>query len=346
MPDKTNTLELLRKLLKNDQLNDRELKELYQQFNSDTGIQQTNEEIDSIWVNEDFTPLSPQSPDKLFSSIKQQTIGSKSNPLVRKIYRWSLAAAAVLILLLAVSAPFFFNIQLKSDQIAQLQEVTADNGHIKKLKLSDGTKVWLNPGSSIIYKSDFSESSSRTIRLWGQAYFEVAHNAQKPFILEMGDIGLKVLGTSFNACNYKEDKDIRVVLKEGKVSLFQGNYADAQKFTELTPGHLAQYTKGRDGFAIEKANVDMLTSWIDGVLIFRDERMDQVFRQLERWYDVRIVVSDQEINDYLFTATIKTESLTQILKLLEFTSQLEYQVLQDNGFQAYKPTILIKPKPY
>jgi len=346
MPDQTEIKLLLRKLFDNEQLSKEELKKIYKALNRESDLEATQEWLNEKWEQSDFNEISPKSSSRILADIKKQ-IENRTPRKIRlhqNVFKWTSAAAAAILIALIISLSFFFDVRLKNDHLVLLQEITAPNGHIEKLTLPDGTKVWLNPGSSIIYKSDFTNQSIRDIRLWGQAYFQVAKDPSKPFILEMGDIGLKVLGTTFNACNYKEDQTISVALKEGKVSLFEGAYENASQYTELNPGQIAEYTKGHNGFDIQNIDVNRITSWINGVLTFRDESMSTVFRQLERWYNVKILVSDAEINDYLFTATIKTESLTQILKLLEFTSPIEYEVLDNSGYQNYKPTILIKPK--
>ncbi|WP_163711237.1 FecR family protein [Mangrovibacterium lignilyticum] len=343
MPNNTKLFELLRSLFNKPELNSEELKELYTNFNSQSKLTELHQLMDEQWETNNFDDVRPQSSRKILSSIQKNI--QKNTPkrkAVRKLYQWSIAAAAALLLSFLISASYFLEVRWKTDTHTLLTEITAPNGKIKIVTLPDSTRVWLNPGSSIIYPEDMNEEKIRDVRLWGQAYFKVAKNARKPFILQMGDIGLKVLGTSFNASNYKEDATIDVVLKEGKVSLFQGPYEDATSFSELNPGQSARYTKGHPGFNIQPADVQRITSWINGELIFRDELMSDVFRQLERWYNVKIIVSDPQINNYLFTATIKTESLKKILELLEFTSQLEYEVVKDNGYQNYKPTILIK----
>ncbi|WP_423128246.1 FecR family protein [Gaoshiqia sp. Z1-71] len=220
----------------------------------------------------------------------------------------------------------------------------APEGKIKRVELPDGTLVWLNPGSSIIFSEKLTKEEIRDVRLWGQAYFDVAPDDKHPFVLQLGDVGLKVIGTSFNASNYKDDQQIEIALKEGYVGLFEGQYNDASIFRSLKPGQVAKYIKGEAGFQITESDINKYTSWMDGILIFRDDLMSDVFRRLERWYDVKIIVDDPQINHYLYTATIKNENLTQILNLLEFTSDLTCEIVNNNSSRAYKPTILIKTK--
>lgn len=346
MPDKTKLFDLLRRLFAKEALTDTELKALYQSLNRQDQLPGLNDEIDKIWLDNDFDQNQKPDSNKVLRNIQVQ-ISPKRNLRSTtgiRFYKWGFAAAASILLVVMLTVPMFFELKQKNDDASLLTEITAPNGQIKEVELPDGTKIWLNPGSSVTYPLDLAKRNIRNVRLSGQAFFQVAKNAKHPFILEMGDIGLKVLGTSFNVSNYKEDPTIAIALKEGKIILFEGTYENAVQFTELTPGQLARYTKGRPGFSIEKTDVSRLTSWLNGELIFRDEPMENVFRQLERWYNVRILVDDPAINNYLFTATIKTENLDKILDLIEFTSKLDCKYIDNNGFQAYKPTILIKNK--
>lgn len=344
MSNHHNPLALLRRLFRKEPLEKDELRELYDGFNNNRSVEKLDELLDREWQAGNFEMTGLLSPETTLRQLAEQTYKQATphtNRLLR-IYRATAVAAAGLLLLALAGAGYLYHQKVENEQSGYLSELTAPNGQIRVVKLADGSKVWLNPGSTLIVPTNLDQTDIRRVRLWGQAFFEVAKDAEHPFVLEMGDIGLKVIGTSFNASNYKEDPTIDVVLKEGKVTLFQGTYESAEQFSELNPGEMARFTKGQSGFAIRQANIAQMTSWIDGKLIFRDERMANVLHQLERWYQVKIIVDDPQINDYLFTATIRTESLQKILELIEFTSQVDCQYLENNGFQAYKPTILIK----
>ena len=122
---------------------------------------------------------------------------------------------------------------------------------------------------------------------------------------------------------------IEVALQSGRIKLFEGSRALPGKEVILDPDHLARYVRGEDGFTIEKTDVKQYTSWIDGILIFRDDPMKEVFRRLERWYGVKIEVLDPSVNEFIYTATIKNESLEQILKLIEYTSPVKCSIVRD-----------------
>lgn len=335
----------LQNLLQGKELEPGDLKNLFNQYNSTNGQAEVSDLLDQKWEKSSVAPSLEIDSKKIQTNIARMTNPSrKDSGVVKTLLPWLAGAAAAVIITLLISAGFFFDIRLKNNDFAYLREVTAPQGKIKRLELPDGTLVWLNPGSSVTFSETMTKDEIRDVRLWGQAYFKVAKNPGKPFILQLGDIGLRVTGTSFNASNYKDDTIIEVVLEEGQVKLFEGMHENATQFIPLNPGQMGTYNKGRKGFNITSVDINQYTSWMDGVLIFRDELMSNVFRKLERWYDVKIVVDDPKINNYTYTATIKNESLGQILQLLEYTSQLSCEQIKTTGPQAHKPTILIKSK--
>lgn len=114
-----------------------------------------------------------------------------------------------------------------------------------------------------------------------------------------------------------------MALQSGQVKLFEGSRSLHTEELILDPDHVARHVRGEHGFSIEKADVKQHTSWTDGVLIFRDDPMKEVFRKLERWYGVKIEVLDPSVNAFVYTATIRNESLEQIMKLLEYTSPVK-----------------------
>ena len=346
MKKKENHISLLQDLLNNQDLNSSDLKMLFKLYNSEKENAEIKNLLEKKWSKHHDSTLIQIDSSKILSNINASIYKNRhiSDSKLKVFYQWSTAVAATLLVALLVSAVFFFDVRWENNDVFVLNEISASNGKMKNFELPDGTQVWLNPGSSMVYSENMTKEKIRDVRLLGQAFFEVAKDARHPFVLQLGDIGLKVIGTSFNATNYKDDPNVEVVLQTGQVNLFEGSYADATNFTKLTPGQLASYQKGNKGFKIKEVDVQKYTSWMGGVLMFRDDLMSDVFRCLERWYDVKIIVNDPKINNYLYTATIKNESLEQILKLLEYTSKVSYEIIKSNDNQNHSCMILIKNK--
>lgn len=191
--------------------------------------------------------------------------------------------------------------------------VKADAGQIANVILPDHTQVWLNSGSSIRYDNEFA-STNREIELVGEAYFQVSKNPQLPLIVTGSPVQVKVLGTKFNISAYPDDKLFNVVLEEGKVELISDVYKNFRK--ELIPGELAAFNKGSKEMAVKKVNVELHTAWKDGIINIYNLPLDEVVVKLAKRYNQKFEV-DEEVKQIRYTYTIKNESLSDVLRLME-----------------------------
>ncbi|MNK73274.1 fec operon regulator FecR [compost metagenome] len=181
-----------------------------------------------------------------------------------------------------------------------------------KLTLSDGTEVWLNSASDLRFPFNFT-GENREVYLSGEAYFKVAKNAKKPFIVHTGGTQIKVLGTSFNVNNY----GVKVVtsLVEGSVLNIAGNSQ-----VKLTPGYQSVY-RDEKGFQKEFFNAETTLSWIDGVYILDNTSIKELSDIIYRWFDVKVVVDNPEIYQLTFTGAIeKTKPLNVFIENLRISS--------------------------
>lgn len=169
----------------------------------------------------------------------------------------------------------------------------------KQIIFQDGTKVFLNAGTQITYPEHFG-LTERRIQLNGEAYFEVAHNPGRPFIVQIGDASIEVLGTSFNVKAYASEPQIDVVLIEGSV---QFSSLTAKYRLEPSQKLIYDKTTGKGEVSVDE-NLDHETLWHNNIIYFRDTPMQQVITTLERWYDVQFEVSDRAL--YQSTFTLKT----------------------------------------
>ena len=183
------------------------------------------------------------------------------------------------------------------------------------ISLSDGTKVFLNSGSSISYPAVFGANSTRLVELKGEAYFDVTEDKNSIFRVSSGNIMVEVYGTQFNLRNYNEDYFSDVVLVEGSVGIKD---RENSQLTMLTPGIKGSVNK--ENFSINKmrVNTSVYTSWIEGNVIFRNETFSQIVQKLERLYNVTII-NNKKDSDQLFNASIdvESESIEQVLDYFE-----------------------------
>lgn len=184
--------------------------------------------------------------------------------------------------------------------------------------LSDGTQAWLNAGSSITYPLRFG--SRRCVAVSGEVFFEVAHDASRPFVVSAGGVEMTVLGTSFNVMAYDDESCVETTLVTGSLRVAAGG-----EETLLTPGHQAGFDKSGGGLTVRRADVESCTMWRRGLLVFYDEPLRSICRKLERWYDVRIDTSSPSLDGVLYTGMIKRHAtLNTIADLMNMTNDVVF----------------------
>ncbi len=197
------------------------------------------------------------------------------------------------------------------------------------LVLSDDTHIILNSGSSIKYPTQFSSGNKREVYLEGEAFFKVAKDSIHPFIVNTQALNVKVLGTDFNVSNYKEDKELYVVLVEGSVNLEINNQTNKLKHkTNLIPGTKGSFDKKEKIIRVQKINTDSYTSWIKGNLVFRNTTFQNFITKLERQYNVKIINTNKELSKILFSTTVETntETLTDVLNHFSKIHPIHYSI--------------------
>lgn len=201
-------------------------------------------------------------------------------------------------------------------------EINVPRGGEYKLVLSDGTQVWLKPETRIKFPVWFA-TNERVVELSGEAYFEVAHNSEKPFMVTtLKEAKIQVYGTSFNVNAYADSRAVAVTLSEGKVSVRRKSMDEVM----LAPDQQALIT---DNEAIEVREVDAsaFCAWKDGLLVFDNLSMGEIADLLSRWYDVDFEFEDDSIKDFRFSANIKRyATFRDVLEIFKRTGQLSFEV--------------------
>jgi ferric-dicitrate binding protein FerR (iron transport regulator) len=167
--------------------------------------------------------------------------------------------------------------------------------------LEDSTEVWLNAASRLTYPESF-DGQERRVSLEGEAYFKVAKDATKPFIVLSGSQEVRVYGTEFNVCAYSDEKDIRTTLVEGSISLrpINGNHSELM----LTPGKQAIFDKSEETARVVSVDTEVITSWRTGVFVFEGQTMEQIIHALSRWYDFEYEFKDAATAQTIFMGSI------------------------------------------
>lgn len=193
--------------------------------------------------------------------------------------------------------------------------LTTTRGEQTRVRLSDGTLVFLNAASSLRYPTSFE--MQRNVELTGEAYFQVAYNKSKPFRVTSKGQEVEVLGTHFNINSYADEKDTRTTLLEGSVRL-NGK-------TILKPGEQATLSKS-GSISVEQKDVNDVIAWTNGKFIFDGETIESIMRKLSRWYDVEVVY-EGNVKDKQFAGTIsRKDNISKILDKIAFTQAVHFKI--------------------
>lgn len=207
-------------------------------------------------------------------------------------------------------------------------------GKRSEISLSDGSKVWLNSGSKLIFPATF-DGKHRVVYLEGEAIFDVTPAKNQPFIVKSGNHNIEVLGTLFNVTNYTDENTISTVLKSGSVQLnFKGNsFLNSDESITITPGTLAVYNREDKHIKTQTVDTEKYFSWRDGILIFKNDSMRSIMKKISRYYNVEIIINDETLANETFSGYLDVkehiESVIQIIKETE-TSKFEYYLTKDN----------------
>ena len=188
--------------------------------------------------------------------------------------------------------------------------VSTPRGGQYQLTLSDGSKVWLNAESAITFPTAFT-GNERKVTIKGEAYFEVAHDASKPFQVTVNGMQVQVLGTHFNINAYDDEGEIKTTLLEGSVKVSKGPESKL-----ITPGQQAVVSSTEPKIVVQQADVDEAVAWKNGLFHFNNADLQEVMRQLSRWYDVNVMY-DGTIPKREFAGEMQRDlNLSQVLELL------------------------------
>ncbi len=258
--------------------------------------------------------------DKLFKRIERR-IGRKR----RRTFAFRIAAVAIpCALILAM----WLNLNSRLGGILftkdKNEQIATRNGEQKELVFQDGTKVFLHAGTRIIYPKHFG-LGERRVELDGEAFFEVAPNAHRAFIVQMGDVSLRVLGTSFNVKAYDSEPTIDIALLDGKVEFVYN-----EKHCVMSPMQQLNYNKiSRQVDLTVSENAEMDALWHKRIIVFRDASLSEVIADLERWYDVRFEVLDSSAYDLRFTLRTPYLPLPELLDEIQRISPIRFDIEDD-----------------
>lgn len=285
--------------------------------------------------------LSPEEREAMVERLKLSIYSERrKEPVVnlqqnRSWGNYAKVAAMVVLPLLVLSVFFFVSDKEKRRQISEalsaetLETRINPKGQKSIIYLEDGSKVWLNAESKLTYKKSYHDATIREVHLEGEAFFDVAPHPSKAFVVHTSDIFIRVLGTAFNVKSYSSDNTIETTLLHGKVAIESKGTDKPDKSYTLSPNEKAVFVKNKQLITIAKVNAESSTSWTKQQLNFEEQPIDDVLVDLERWFNVEIEAPQRGSLDCKLTASIKDETLEEVLDFLMVTHQIQYTI--ENG---------------
>ncbi|PUZ26929.1 FecR family protein [Chitinophaga costaii] len=208
--------------------------------------------------------------------------------------------------------------QASAIDIVEYNTMSAPIGGQYQLILADGTKAWLNAASSIKYPTAFP-GKERKVEVTGEVYFEVAHNAAKPFIVVANEQVVEVLGTHFNINAYPDEANVKTTLLEGSVKIVAGKNS-----VVIKPGQQSTTRSGR--ITVGPADLDEAVAWKNGYFQFKDEKIASIMRKLSRWYNIDVQYEGKVSEEGFNGAISRFKNISQVLKMLEKTKVVHFKI--------------------
>ena len=321
------------KIINNGKFTEREWEELASRLSGEHGDQdgllQRFMEEDPHNTSKNWKELANMNDEKeinvnkawntLYARINEGEAGTAESSTVLRILRnryFRVAASVLIILSLAVTIALFINPELAGRKIT-----IATNSDQKNILVSlpDGSRIFLNRNSEFTYSSKFGKRG-RNVELTGEAFFEIAPDPSKPFVIDAGNASVRVVGTSFNVITKNDDEAVEVFVKTGKVMLSDNSGSGS---IALDPGYVGTIAKGKPEKALN--NNPNYLSWNTGLLVYNGQTLDVVISDLKRVYNMNIVADDKTILENRWTSAVDNQPPETIIRLICASFNLSYK---------------------
>lgn len=208
------------------------------------------------------------------------------------------------------------------DSLAKMSfnKIEIPRGGEYKITLSDGTRVHLNSQTELRFPESFTQREERVVFLSGEAYFEVAKDTAKPFVVRCENYDVKVLGTSFNVNDYENEVDAKTTLASGKIEINMNG-----RQTVLKPGQQAVIKGGH--VEVKEVDVEIYTTWMYESFRFKSETVEEILKKLARWYNIDVIYMGESVKDYHFTGYLpRYADISKVLDLLSLTTKIKFEL--------------------
>lgn len=315
------------KLLKyfSGELGQSDTSELFNELKTDELLQEEFVRMQNIYALTHLSKFSTNESEgrRSYQQFLQQLKTKKRQKVVRLVVQY---AAAALIL---IASTFFATRYLLTDNGSdrEINSLVVPAGQRAHLTLQDGTSVWLNAQSTLTYPARFS-GRSRRVNVSGEAYFDVAKNTRKPFIVSTQNLEMKVLGTQFNVYSYPGAEYIKTDLVEGSLMFYSKESPNAS--VTLKPYEQIVVKEGK--MTVRKIHNSDYFLWKEGIYTFENERLLDIIEKLQLYYDVKIIVKDPEIFNVRYTGKFRQrDGIDEILRIIQKIQKFNVQKDTENN---------------
>jgi ferric-dicitrate binding protein FerR (iron transport regulator) len=298
--------------------------------------QELADKIEAVWEKDQMEINKEWGKEEVFQNLISQInfdseVKKPTNSFMDKIEQhtqsfsvWKYAAS--ILICLAIGAWWLVSSRNDDGKLVRefvtFTENVTPRGKRLTVDLRDGTIIYLNAESRIRYKENLASESIREVFLEGEAFFEVAKDSLRPFIVHTGNIKTVVLGTSFNVNAYKPKEEISVAVVTGKVQVSTQNKKD--RAVQLKPEEQATWSRQHATIRKEKSDSNRVAAWKEGTLNFKNEDFSDIVETLERWYGVEIEVKNMNIEKG-FSGSYKAQPLETVLEGMSFVLKFDYE---------------------
>ena len=306
--------------LKQSPENQKEFDRLKKSWELSGEINTTKPDVDAAWL-------------KVKDKVNTVTIHQKNTEnvgglkvhktTVKKMNNWVFARAASIIILISLSITFWFYVQSNAWLKLINDKIATQSGETRNVTLTDGTVVTLNANSTLYFPNKF-DKEKRAVLLEGEAYFEVAHNLEKPFIITSGEVETTVLGTKFNLRYFKDELVTELLLNEGKVA-FEAN----GKKEIVLPGEVIQFNAEKSELKKEQNSNPNILAWKTKELKFNETPFNDVIKTLQRYYNVKFELKDTGNLECRYTGSFNKNTLNEVLEIMQLSTTFTFKN-QDN----------------
>lgn len=289
-------------------------------------LNEDGEQVFDEYCRKKWTENDCQIPYSVKEKIRRGIAPLHGRPRRKQMaFRYITAVMAAVVVMLGL----MFWMQPISDVEPEIFEIVAERGQKSSVTLPDGSRVWINSASTISYTSNYN-IKERRVHLSGEAYFEVASNADLPFVVHTTDVSVTALGTVFNVKAYEDDSYVLTTLIEGRVETIAGGQSEI-----LSQAQEAIYDRQTEILSAHSyKDAEHAVPWIKNELLFENEPLADIAVTLERMYNVTIVFENDIIKEYSYTGLIRNNSLQNVLELISGTSPVGY-VMNTNTIKFF-----------